>query len=323
MMKESDMLPSIGRFLAYNNTVPLIFGILFLGASGAFAASPEVRDSVFSSSQVVKSIDNARIVNADLTSFPFTVEINAVTEDATTYVVSYTLSTIDLVDGVWQDVHDAKTLAVEKTALQGGDLGLYATKQIAEVRDSERTRLIETQRIEQTHGETQKIVSTTYGGLVGKFLDPTTETFAGYQPVVTPPENNQNDTVPVTTAVAPAADANVPATVSSQEPAQGGVVAGASSHSSGDPSDPVPPSISILGNNPARITVGSTYADFGAVVTDNVTFNLGYQTLLDGVLVLSLSIDTTVPGTHTITYRTSDQAGNTAEASRTVEVYAL
>ena len=90
------------------------------------------------------------------------------------------------------------------------------------------------------------------------------------------------------------------------------------------PTDTEPPVITILGNNPATIEVGASYADMGVTVTDNVDSNLGYTASLDGGPELSqgagLTIDTSATSTHSIIYKAVDQAGNTATASRTVEV---
>ncbi|MBI2030939.1 DUF5011 domain-containing protein, partial [Candidatus Kaiserbacteria bacterium] len=83
------------------------------------------------------------------------------------------------------------------------------------------------------------------------------------------------------------------------------------------------PTITINGNNPATIEVGSTYADLGASVTDNVDNNLGIKASVDGGAEIELgtiTIDTSAAGTHTIEYRATDQAGNTGTATRTVTV---
>ena len=94
--------------------------------------------------------------------------------------------------------------------------------------------------------------------------------------------------------------------------------------STSTPADTEPPVITILGNNPATIDVGASYADMGVTVTDNVDSNLGYTASLDGGPELSqgagLTIDTSATSTHSIIYKAVDQAGNTATASRTVEV---
>ncbi|MDP3762712.1 MAG: DUF5011 domain-containing protein [bacterium] len=88
--------------------------------------------------------------------------------------------------------------------------------------------------------------------------------------------------------------------------------------------DTIAPTITILGNNPAVIAVGSTYADPGVTITDNVSQNLGYTASLNGGPALSqgagLSLDTSTTTTHAILYTATDSAGNSATASRTVEV---
>ncbi len=86
-------------------------------------------------------------------------------------------------------------------------------------------------------------------------------------------------------------------------------------NSGGDttPADTQPPTISVNGNNPSTIDKNASYLDLGATVTDNVSQNIGYQTVGD-------QIDTAVPGTYTVTYTATDVAGNTATATRTVVV---
>ncbi len=297
------------KFLAYNNAVPIAFGIVFLGAGGALAASPAVQQSVYNVSQTVQSIDNTRIVNADIDALPFTLQVSGVTEDQDNYYLAYTLSTIRLVEGVWQDTNEQKMLTVPKSGLRGEDLGLYASRQLAEVRDAERARLKETQSIEKKNGITLKVVATAYGGLVGQMFDPTSETFPGYTPVViavaepeplgmSAPVGGPNDGLPEVT------------------------LSGEGGQAPTGPSDRVPPSITILGNNPARIEKGTSYADLGVLVVDNKMQNIGYTATLDGVDVGSvISIDTSIVATHTITYTAVDSSGNTATVSRTVEVY--
>lgn len=86
------------------------------------------------------------------------------------------------------------------------------------------------------------------------------------------------------------------------------------------PSDTTPPTITINGNNPSTLTIGTTYADLGVVVTDNVDQNLGYQTYVNGVLEQTISLDTSANKTYEITYTATDNAGNTATTTRTVIV---
>jgi len=73
------------------------------------------------------------------------------------------------------------------------------------------------------------------------------------------------------------------------------------------------PIIILNGFSPATLNKGESYVDLGATVTDNVNPNLG-------VNVEGGQIDTTVPGTYTVSYSAIDQAGNTGTASRIVNV---
>jgi hypothetical protein len=82
------------------------------------------------------------------------------------------------------------------------------------------------------------------------------------------------------------------------------------------------PVISVIGNNPAQVNVGDSYIDLGAQVTGpQEDLNLGIKASVDGGPELTTAtIDTAVAGIHTITYRSTDQAGNVGTAIRTVIV---
>lgn len=276
------------EFLSYHNAVPIAFGVLFLGSGAAFAASPEAREAVFSATESVVSIDNTRIVGVDVETLSLEIGITDVQEDDDNYYVTYTLATIDLVDYVWQDVIYEEIMTVNKQVLRGRDLGLYVTKELAEVRESERVRLFETQKIEQESGVSQKVVATAYSGLIGQFLDEEAEVLPGYAPVI--PEPTDATTEPGTAASTQNSD------------------------------DSVPPAITILGDNPARIPLRSVYEDLGVVVTDNQDGEIGYTVLVDGVEVEKIEIDTSRVWAYVITYRAVDSAGNTSEAVREVVV---
>ncbi|MDP2704973.1 MAG: DUF5011 domain-containing protein, partial [bacterium] len=111
-------------------------------------------------------------------------------------------------------------------------------------------------------------------------------------------------------------------TAASQNGSSGSNQSGGTGSESGGQgiSDVTPPTIVIQGNNPAEIAVGSSYADLGAVITDDQDENTTTYIYLNGVITTSVSIDTSVAGTHTITYTATDDAGNTATADRTVIV---
>ena len=74
------------------------------------------------------------------------------------------------------------------------------------------------------------------------------------------------------------------------------------------PPDTVFPVITILGDNPASVELGSTYTDAGATSDGGETVSS------------SGSVDTNTVGTYTITYSATDAAGNTSTATRTVNV---
>ncbi len=80
--------------------------------------------------------------------------------------------------------------------------------------------------------------------------------------------------------------------------------------------DTTTPVITLLGNNPASVVVGSTYTDAGATASDNVDGDITSK------IVVTNPVNTAVIGTYTITYSVSDTAGNSATATRTVNVVA-
>ncbi len=74
--------------------------------------------------------------------------------------------------------------------------------------------------------------------------------------------------------------------------------------------DTTPPEITITGDNPASVELGGTYTDAGATATD-----------LDTVTLTSTSdVDTDTVGSYSVTYSATDASGNTATATRTVNV---
>jgi len=285
-------MKKIANFLLYNNLVPVVFGVLFLGSAGALAASPDVRDAVLEANEVVRSVDNSYVVTADVANYPYEVVVTQVTEDGEQYYVDYTLSTIDLEDYVWKNVVKQKTLEVSKEALQGKDLAAYVSVELTQARDAERARLIETQKIERSLGVSQKVVATEYSGLIGALVPPSEEVFTEYVPYEAP----------------------VAATPDTSSP--DGQVAGASIANDG-----VGPTITVFGNNPATIQKGSAYADLGFLALDNGSDAVATYTYVNGKLALrGVIIDTSYDATHTITYEAIDPDGNVARKDRTVIV---
>jgi hypothetical protein len=281
------------KFLSYNNAVPIAISIMLMGGASAFAATNP--DAIYSAEEQVVSIDNSYIANKDLASYSPRVEITGVTEDEEYYYVAYNFYTIDLQDGVWRDVTKAELMNVSKADLgQYRDLGLYVTEQLKQKTERELAYLTEVQGIEKKN-VSHKVVSTKYGGLVGKLLDTKTEELPGYTPVITPPP------APVLTT-----------TQSSSSQAQQG--------QSGSPGNPSL-TIQVLGNNPAQIAQRTSYADLGVVASDDHGSNLRIETYLDGEKVSQIQIDTTATSTYAVKYIALDPAGNSVSAERTIIVY--
>lgn len=292
------------NFIKYNNVVPVTLSLVLLGAGSALAASPEVRDAaaaaVLSQQSQVVSIDNTYIVNKDLTAYTPRVMIAAVTEDESNYYVAYSLQTIDLAESVWRDVTKQETMTISKADLGPyRDLGVYVTQQLKQIVDRNLSYLKEVQEGERRH-VTQAVVATTYGGLIGKFLDTTTETLPGYTPVVVAPAEaygNGNHT-----EGGPAGSGSPP-TGSGQTNSSGAQVG-----------------LQLLGNNPAVVPLGASYIDLGAVLLDPYNSNVGVHIYMNGAEVSSPTIDTSTTTSYAIEYRATDRNGVTVVVRRIVLV---
>ncbi len=80
--------------------------------------------------------------------------------------------------------------------------------------------------------------------------------------------------------------------------------------------DTVPPVITLLGDNPQVITTGTAYTELGATATDNVDGDITASIVID-----ASAVDTSTPGSYTVTYNVMDAAGNAAtEVTRTVNI---
>ncbi len=181
------MYQKILHFIKYNNAFTIILAVFFLGFGVSFAADEGVRKSVYASEDTVISIDNGAIVNADLANFNFNLRIDSVTEDDKNYYATYSYQTLLLEDGVWQNRGVSKVLKVSKEALEGRDLGLYVAKELGENINYELAYLQRVQKLEREKGESRKVVTTQYSGLIGKMLDPKEQVIEGYSPVIPEP----------------------------------------------------------------------------------------------------------------------------------------
>jgi len=84
--------------------------------------------------------------------------------------------------------------------------------------------------------------------------------------------------------------------------------------------DTIPPVLTVIGNNPAEVSLGAEYSDLGVTVTDNVNENLGHTIQVDGVDVVEVVLDTGTSTIYTIVYSAIDEAGNEGSTTRTVIV---
>jgi pimeloyl-ACP methyl ester carboxylesterase len=80
--------------------------------------------------------------------------------------------------------------------------------------------------------------------------------------------------------------------------------------------DATAPVINILGDNPLTITASTTatYIDPGATASDNIDGDISAN------ISTSSNVDLTTVGTYSVVYTVSDNAGNIASSTRTVEV---
>src|SRR3989344_1149435 len=172
------------NFIKYNNTFTIIFVLVFFSFGISFAASSDLRDSVYSSEETAVSVDNSLIVSADLDNFSFNLRINSIIEDEKNYYATYSYQTLTIENSIWQSKEIEKTITVNKEALEGKDFGLHLAKELGENINYELSYLKRVQKIEREKGESQKIVTVEYSGLIGKFLDPREKVIEGYDPVI-------------------------------------------------------------------------------------------------------------------------------------------
>ena len=180
------MYQKIIYFIKYHNAFAVTVVMVFSGLGISYAASPTIRDGIYSSTETVVAVDNGLIVSADLDNFNFNLRVNAITEDELNYYAAYSYQTLVVEDGVWQNKAIEQTFTVSKEALNGRDLGLYVAEELKENINYELAYLKRVQELEKEKGESQKIVAVAYSGLIGKLLNPKEEVVEGYIPVVTP-----------------------------------------------------------------------------------------------------------------------------------------
>ena len=80
-------------------------------------------------------------------------------------------------------------------------------------------------------------------------------------------------------------------------------------------SDQAVPVISLIGDSALTLNNTETYEELGATATDNVDGNITAAIVIGGDIV-----DTSTPGSYSVTYTVDDAAGNTAIETRTINV---
>jgi sugar lactone lactonase YvrE len=76
--------------------------------------------------------------------------------------------------------------------------------------------------------------------------------------------------------------------------------------------DVYPPVITLLGDNPAAVALDGSYVDPGSTVVDDTDSDL--------VVDVTGTVDTATPGAYTLSYSSTDSAGNVGHATRVVYV---
>ena len=80
------------------------------------------------------------------------------------------------------------------------------------------------------------------------------------------------------------------------------------------PTDTTPPIITLNGQSSITLSVGDTYSEAGATANDNIDGNLTNNIVITG------SVDTSSPGTYTVTYTVNDASNNTSSIARTITI---
>ncbi len=176
----------IAHFIKYNNAVPIALGLLFFATTGALAASPEVRDAVYSTETEVMTQDTSYLASARLDRYPFSMKVTGITEDGDYVYVAYEFMTMGPIDAVWRPTTKKDILRVSKALLRDGDLRAYAESELAQVRWQEIERLTKLQAQARHDGVTRKVIATTHSGLVGSLLKPTVEEVPQYRSEASP-----------------------------------------------------------------------------------------------------------------------------------------
>jgi hypothetical protein len=286
-------------FVRYDNTLPLLLIVVFVGASSSFALTdPGVQNALLKPVSTVVSVDNTYIAAVDLSDYSPKVTISNVLEDVDSYTVTYNFETIELADAVWKPTIISRSLKVDKSVLgKYKDLGIFVTEELKQVIEQEKARLLATQEIEKKN-ISQKTIATEYTGLIGKLLDDETEVLPGYIPVVTeqPVDTITLVSQPKVPEITPTA-----ANTQTETPTETATVT--------ETTETIDENVNvqIVGASPEQITVGTPYVDKGVFVNNATLESIAMK--LNGSEVPSIAIDTSVAGSFTVSYTVTTNKG--------------
>lgn len=162
-------------FVKYNNAFPIILSVVILGTGAVFAASPELRQTVFPSAgktsapTAPKKTDASKLLSEDISDFDLRLRIDTVTEDTGNYHVAYSYTTFEVVDGAWKEVRKNAKMDIPKALLGKRDLKSYLVEQIGQVIDREVAYLSEAKAAVKTKPSVEK--SKEYASLSGTEID--------------------------------------------------------------------------------------------------------------------------------------------------------
>lgn len=175
------------NFIRYHNAFTIGLVLVFFGG-GLIFASDDAREAVGEviGREVIneQGVDNRTILAANLENFDFGMKIGNVSEDDKNYYVEYSFNTLGILDNAWQPTERRLSMIIDKSSLNGQDLGLYVQKQLNEVAQNELVYLKTVQTAELEKGKTEIVRTTEYTGLIGLVLDTRSEILPGYEPVV-------------------------------------------------------------------------------------------------------------------------------------------
>lgn len=178
-------MQKILHFIKYHNAFTIIVVILVVG-SGALASSNTLQSSLLSTEEKIISVDNTLLLSTNFDSFNPSLHITNIIEDEERYYITYRYKTMGIEDYTWKELEKEELLKVDKAFLvqKGRDLGLYVAEELGEVASFNLSYLKEVQGKEKQTGQTQKVATVEYAGLIGRFLEPEEKVFPGYVPVV-------------------------------------------------------------------------------------------------------------------------------------------